>query len=165
MRVESIHVAPATRLPTRSVTAVVAEAGKGLVGDRYHGSKHRHVTVQSRTALDEAAVELAAPIESGLTRRNITVDAGEVPTVPGTRVRIGEALLEVVRVAAPCRLLDDEIGAGAAAVLRRRAGSVMRVLESGTISVGAPVMVEAPPEPSPSGHRADPASPGRRRAP
>lgn len=165
MRVESIHIAPATRLPTRSVPTVVAEAGKGLVGDRYHGAKHRHVTVQSRAALDDAAAELGAPIESGLTRRNITVDSGDIPTTPGTRVRIGEALLEVVRVAAPCRLLDDEIGAGAAVALRRRAGSVMRLLESGAISVGDVVTVEAPPEPSPPGHPAGPASPGRRPTP
>lgn len=149
MRVESIHIAPGRRLPTRSVPSVLAEAGKGLVGDRYHGSKHRHVTVQSRSALDEAAAELGAPIGSGLTRRNLTVDGGDIPTAPGTRVRIGEALLEVVRVAAPCRLLDDEIGVGAAAALRRRAGSVMRLLESGTIAVGDPVVIEDPPEPTP----------------
>jgi MOSC domain-containing protein YiiM len=131
------------------VPSVVAEAGKGLVGDRYHGAKHRHVSVQSRSQLDEAAGELGRPVESGLTRRNITLESGDVPTTPGTRLRIGEALLEVVRVAAPCRLLDDEIGPGAAAALRRRAGSVMRVLESGVIAVGDDVTVEDPPAPAP----------------
>jgi len=35
---------------------------------------------------------------------------------------IGDVELEVVRVAAPCRLLDDGIGPGAAVALRRRAG-------------------------------------------
>jgi MOSC domain-containing protein YiiM len=40
-----------------------------------------------------------------------------------------------------CRLLDDGIGAGAAAALRRRAGSVCRVLSSGTIRVGDTVEV------------------------
>ncbi len=146
MRVLEIHIAPGRRLPTKAVSSVVAEAGKGLVGDRYHGSKHRHVTVQSRTGLDDAAVELGAPVESGLTRRNITVDSGEIPTTPGSRVRVGEALLEVVRVAAPCRLLDDSIGPGAAAALRRRAGSVMRVLEGGVIAVGDEVTVLVPHE-------------------
>lgn len=149
MRVAAIHLAPGRRLPTRSVDSVLAEAGKGLVGDRYHGSKHRHVSVQSRSSLDEAAAELGAPVASGLTRRNITIDTGEVPSKPGTRVRIGEALLEVVRIAAPCRLLDDGIGPGAASALRRRAGSIMRVLESGTISVGDSITMEDPPAPAP----------------
>ncbi|CAN5447137.1 MOSC domain-containing protein [soil metagenome] len=136
MQVVAIHLAKGRRLPTRNVDTVVAEEGKGLVGDRYHGTRHRHVTIQSQELLDRAAEDLGHEFEAGATRRNITVDAGEIPTKPGTRVRIGDVDLEVVRVSAPCRLLDDEIGPGAAAALRRRSGSVCRVLTTGTITVG-----------------------------
>jgi MOSC domain-containing protein YiiM len=139
-RVTEIHLAPGRRLPTRPVDSVVAEAGRGLVGDRYHGSRHRHVTVQARDELDAAAQDLGAAVPSALTRRNITVDHGPLPTRPGERLRIGPVLLEVVRVAAPCRLLDDNLGPGAAAALRRRAGTVFRLLESGTIRIGDPVV-------------------------
>lgn len=135
-RVTAIHLAPARRLPAKAVDTVLAEAGKGLVGDRYHGTKHRHVTVQSQESLEAAALQLGRPVDPGLTRRNVTISNGDVPTAPGTRLRIGEALLEAVRVAAPCRLLDDNLGPGAAEALRRRAGTVFRVLESGTIAVG-----------------------------
>ena len=110
--VTAIHIAPATRLPVRSVASVVAEAGKGLVGDRYHGTRHRHVTVQSQQQLDEAAAVAGAPIDPAGTRRNVTISHGEVPTAPGARVRIGGVELEVVRRAAPCKLLDDVIGTG-----------------------------------------------------
>ncbi|MET3960833.1 MOSC domain-containing protein YiiM [Marmoricola sp. OAE513] len=134
--ITSIHVAPGRRLPMKSVDAVLAEAGRGLVGDRYHGAKHRHVTLQSAEALALAGEDLGRAVPPEGTRRNVTVDVGEVPTAPGTRVRIGDCLLEVVRVAAPCRLLDDNLGPGAAAALRRRAGTVFRVLESGTLHVG-----------------------------
>ena len=58
------------------------------------------------------------------------------PREPGARIRVGEVLLEVVRVAAPCKLLDDTIGRHAQEALRRRAGSVCRVLEGGIITVG-----------------------------
>jgi MOSC domain-containing protein YiiM len=136
VHVVEIHLAPGRRIPTRSVPVVEAEAGRGLVGDRYHGSKHRHVTVQARDELDLAAADLGADVASGATRRNITVDHGPLPTRPGERLQIGPALLEVVRIAAPCRLLDDNIGPGAAAALRRRAGTVFRILGSGTIRVG-----------------------------
>ncbi|MFL6086048.1 MAG: MOSC domain-containing protein [Mycobacterium sp.] len=54
---------------------------------------------------------------------------------------IGQVALEIVRVLAPCRLLDVGIGPGAAAALRRRAGSACRVLTSGTIRVGDTVDV------------------------
>lgn len=142
MKVASIHIAPGRRVPTRSVDAVDAEAGKGLVGDRYHGSRHRQVTIQSAAALADAARQLGHDVAPGATRRNITVDSGDVPTAPGTRVRVGEVELEVVRVAAPCRLLDDWIGPGAMAAMHGRGGSALRVLTSGTIRVGDAVLIE-----------------------
>jgi MOSC domain-containing protein YiiM len=145
--VTAIHIAPGSRLPMRPVESVRVEAGRGIVGDRYHGSKHRHVTVQSQAALDAATEDLGSPVEPAGTRRNITISHGisdgishgEVPTTPGERFRIGEVDLEVVRVAAPCKLLDDSIGTGARIALRGRAGSVCRALSSGTIAVGDPV--------------------------
>jgi MOSC domain-containing protein YiiM len=137
--VVAIHTAPATRLAMKSVPSVEAEAGKGLVGDRYHGTRHRHVTVQSAADLAEAAAELGAPVDAAATRRNITISAGLIPTKPGEHLRIGDVELEVVRIAAPCKLLDDLIGDGARHALRRRAGTVFRVLSSGTIAVGDPV--------------------------
>ena len=121
--------------------SVVAEARKGLVGDRYHGSRHRQVTLQSQEALDSAAEDLGHGFDPGATRRNITVDAGEIPATPGTRITIGEAEFEVVRDAAPCRLLDDWIGPGAMKALRGRAGSALRVLRTGTIRVGDTVEI------------------------
>jgi MOSC domain-containing protein YiiM len=142
MQVSAIHIAPGSRLPVRAVDAVTAEAGKGLVGDRYHGTRRRHVTIQSQELLDKAAAELGRSFDAGATRRNITVDTGEIPTKPGTRLSIGDVELEVVRVSPPCRLLDDSIGPGAAAALRRRAGSACRVLSSGTIRVGDAVVIE-----------------------
>jgi MOSC domain-containing protein YiiM len=140
--VVSIHVAKATKLPMRAVESVVAEAGAGLVGDRYHGSKHRHVTVQSAASLADASTDLGAPVDPGSTRRNVTVSGGPVPGRPGTRVRMGEALLEVVRPAAPCRLMDDLIAPGAMKALHARGGTVLRILEGGVIRVGDPVVRE-----------------------
>ena len=136
-RVVSIHLAPGRRLPTKTVDSVEAEAGVGLVGDRYHGTKHRHVTVQSLDDLAVAEEALGRPIDPGLTRRNVTLDHGPIPTRPGERMRIGDVELEVVRIAAPCRLLDDWLGPGAMQALKSpRGGTVFRLLGSGTIRVG-----------------------------
>lgn len=140
--VVAIHVAKASRLPMQAKEQVEVEAGKGIVGDRYHGTKHRHVTVQSRESLDEAASVFGGEVPSHLTRRNITVSHGAVPREPGARLRIGDVVLEAVRVAAPCKLLDDTLGAGAQNALRRRAGTVCRVLEDGVIAVGDEVALD-----------------------
>lgn len=134
--VVALHIAPATRLPMQPRETVEAEAGKGLIGDRYHGTRHRHVTVQAIDALEAATEALGSPVEPGATRRNITISGGEVPTEIGRRIRIADVELEVVRIAAPCKLLDDVIGDGARTALRRRAGTVFRLLSSGPISIG-----------------------------
>lgn len=129
----------------RSVTSAQAEVGAGLIGDRYHGSKHRHVSIQSREDLAEAAHAFGAPIAEDLTRRNITVSGIVIPTKPGERLTIGDVELEVVRIAAPCKLLDDDIGVGAKTALRRRAGTIFRILSSGDLAVGDEVTLPLPP--------------------
>ncbi|GAB3664734.1 MOSC domain-containing protein [Nocardioides korecus] len=135
-RVTALHVAPARKAGIEPVDAIEVEAGAGIVGDRYHGTRHRHVSVQSATALAEAAADLDAPVDAGSTRRNVTLSHGEVPTDPGARLRIGPVLLEVVRVAAPCAVMEVSVGPGARAALRRRGGSICRVLEGGSVRVG-----------------------------
>ena len=135
-RVEAIYISPASDIAMRPVPSVVAEAGRGLIGDRYHGKKHRHVSVQVSEDLAAAADVFGAPIAHDLTRRNITVSGLDLPTKPGTRITIGGVLMETVRIAAPCKLLDDGIGAGARAALRSRAGTIFRLLASGPIAVG-----------------------------
>jgi MOSC domain-containing protein YiiM len=142
--VSGLYVAKGRRLPMRAVERVEVEAGKGIVGDRYHGTRHRHVSVQSRADLDEAARVFGAPVPADLTRRNVTISEGEVPRTPGSRIRIGPVLLEAVRVAAPCKLLDDTIGRGAQEALRRRAGTIFRVLEGGEVALGDPVALDVP---------------------
>ncbi|MEM9174533.1 MAG: MOSC domain-containing protein [Myxococcota bacterium] len=134
--VVAIHVAKATRLPMRAVESVDVEAGRGLVGDRYHGTRHRHLTIQATGELAEAARRHGAAIDPGATRRNVTIEAASVPRKPGTRFRVGGIDVEVVRDAAPCKLLEDALGRDARLALSRRAGVVCRVLSSGTLHVG-----------------------------
>jgi MOSC domain-containing protein YiiM len=142
--VVAINVAPATRLAMKSLDSVDAEAGKGLVGDRYHGAKHRHVTVQSAADLAEASAALGTPIAPADTRRNITISHGAIPTRPGARITIAGVELEAVRVAAPCKLMDDGIAPGARHALRKRAGTVFHVLTSGPIGLGDQVDLAPP---------------------
>jgi len=126
----------------RRVESVEIEAGRGIVGDRYHGSRHRQVTVQSLSELEEAQSRHGAPIDAGLTRRNITISKGAIPRRPGHRWQVGPIALEVVRDAAPCKLLEDDLGRDVRLALSKRAGVVCRVLSGGTLVVGDPVSLE-----------------------
>ena len=141
-RVVSIHVAPATRLAMRSVEAAELRTAGGIVGDRYENARHRHVSLQSTEDLAASSVALGATIDPGTTRRNLTVSGPTLPTTPGTRIALGDAVeLEVVRVAAPCRIMDDAVGPGAHRAMRHRGGVICRVLRGGPIATGDRVTV------------------------
>lgn len=142
--VVGIHLAPGARLAVRDVDSVHAESGAGLVGDRYHGTRNRHLSIQSASLLADAARDLGCAIPFTSTRRNLTISGGAIPTRRGARITIGKVELEVVRSAPPCRLLDDAIGRGAVDALQGRAGSICRILTSGVISVGDPVRLHDP---------------------
>jgi MOSC domain-containing protein YiiM len=140
--VVALYVAPVHHAPMEPRESIRVEAGRGIVGDRYFGTRHRHVTVQSAADLDAAAVDLGAPVTPAMTRRTVTVDV-PVPTEPGTRIEIGAVLLEVVRIAAPCRIMEDSIGPGGRVALRRRGGTAFRALSTGEIRLGDPVRLLA----------------------
>ncbi|WP_433803194.1 MOSC domain-containing protein [Actinomycetospora sp. CA-084318] len=139
MIVAALHVAPERKAPMQAVERIECEAGTGVVGDRYFGTRHRHVSVQSLEELAEAAEARGAPVPAGDTRRTVTVDTGRVPTTPGARIRLGDVELEVVRKAAPCRVMETSVGPGAARAMHERGGAICRVLNSGAVEVGAPV--------------------------
>ena len=73
----------------RSFEQLEVETAKGIVGDRYHGARHRQVTIQSQASLDEASDVFGSLVPAALTRR--TPDAG-APLVPAARVRAGQGI-------------------------------------------------------------------------
>lgn len=135
-QVIAIYRSPASRMEMRTVDEVEVHTGGGLAGDRYEKSRHRHVSLFSTGELAEASEQFGSVIDPALTRRNVLVDGGMLPRKPGTRLVLGELALEVVRTAAPCKMLDMEIGDGAKTSLRRRAGVICRVLRGGQLRVG-----------------------------
>ena len=140
-KVVGLQVALAARMEMRSLDEIEIATGHGITGDRYENSRHRHVTVQSLEEIALAEEEHGGPIDAFATRRNITIDTGRLDRTPGARAMFtsetGEVVeLEVVRDAAPCKLLEDDIGRGAKLALHKRAGVVYRTISGGRIALG-----------------------------
>lgn len=115
--------------------------GHGITGDRYENARHRQVTVQSLEEIADAEAEIGRPLEAIHTRRNITIDTGRLDRTPGARIRLGSdeggwVVLEVVRDAAPCKLLEDNLGRDAKLALHKRAGVVYRTVTGGDLKLG-----------------------------
>ncbi len=143
-------------------------AGLGVDGDAHCGKtvKHRsrmkhdpdsanlrQVHLMSAEFLDELNAA-GFPVAAGQLGENITTRGVDLVALPqGTRLRVGQALIELTGLRNPCRQLDDLAPGLMAACLEtdeqtgalyRKSGVMAVVLEGGEVSGGDELEVEFP---------------------
>lgn len=134
--VQRISYTPQSRDPLVIADEVEVAVGTGISGDRPGENSARQVSIQSRSELDIAEKRLGRSIHADDTRRNITLDAGELPRARGQRLLVGTVELEVFSDAPPCDRMTEIIGSGARAALRKLGGIHCRVIREGVIHLG-----------------------------
>ena len=147
-RVEWIGLRPARDVGMREVVDVLAETGKGLVGDRYaSGSGKRGITlIQSEHLPAIAALSGHVSVDPKLLRRNLVVSGIPLIALKGRRFQIGEVLLEGTDPCDPCSRMEDALGPGGYNAMRGHGGLCARILEGGQLRIGD--IVQAIPEAS-----------------
>ena len=108
----------------------LAIAGQGLEGCAHANPPKRELLLVSKEHLDPLG------LEPGQIRENVTVEGADVHEWEvGSRVRVGEALLEITMVCDPCHRMD-ELRDGLRAQLDGKRGMLAHVVEGGEIAVG-----------------------------
>lgn len=135
----ALHVAPRPHAPLQAVTRVVARAGAGLEGDHHAAAGgEAQVLIVDQETLD--ALGLAA----GEIREQLTVHGLDLAGAPeGTRLTIGETVLELATAAEPCERMEA-LRPGLESALRGRRGRFARVLRGGTLAVGDTIETRPP---------------------
>lgn len=126
---------------------VVAEAGRGLDGDRYRSARNgaRQVTLIQAEHLAAIAGYLQRDaVDPGLLRRNIVVQGINLHALKGRRFRVGRALLEYSGECHPCSRMEELLGTGGYNAVRGHGGITARILEGGLIEVGDEISVANP---------------------
>lgn len=119
------------RLPMEEVTEIRALQDTG-----FEGCVHARPGGKRQVLLADTETLEAMGLTPGIVRENITTEGLDVNGLEaGTRLRIGEALLEVTIPCTPCDLMD-RIRPGLLQEIRGRRGVLCRVRESGTIRRG-----------------------------
>ena len=134
-----IGVRPERHAALHALEAVTAEAGKGLVGDRYKSKTNgaRQVTLIEAESLAAIASYMQCDtIDPGLLRRNIVVQGINLFALKNKRFRIGTALLEYTGECHPCSRMEENLGIGGYNAVRGHGGITARILESGVIALG-----------------------------
>jgi len=129
--VQHLFRAPQRHIPMEEVAEVRALEDLGFEGCVHArpGSKRQVLLVESES-LD------AMGLPPGIIRENITTEGLNANGLEaGTRLRIGEALVEVTAPCTPCDLME-RIRPGLRRDLQGRRGMLCRVLQSGVIRRG-----------------------------
>ena len=143
--VEWIGVRSERRAPLVALDAVEATAGYGLAGDHYASRTNgkRQVTLIQREHLAVVAQLLGkAEVLAATVRRNIVVSGINLYALRDRRFRIGDVSLEGQGTCDPCSRMEEVLGPGGYNAMRGHGGIVCRILESGTIRLGDPVIAQ-----------------------
>jgi MOSC domain-containing protein YiiM len=141
--VEGLHIVRVKRGAPEPVAEAFLKPGGSLPGDHHDrpGIK-RPVTLIRAETLDEVAAKLSKTLTPGASRRNVTVRGVDLDALPpGTRLRVGDAELEVKGPCDPCERMETALGEGALAIMKDRGGVVARVVHAGSVRPGDVVRV------------------------
>ena len=149
----AIHTGAKARLPLQAVDSINAVAGHGLEGDRYFqkvgtfskpAGPDREVTLIAVEALEALEREFGVALAPGESRRNLTTRGVPLNDLVGQTFRVGDAVLEGLRLCEPCSHLAKLTCPQVLPGLMGRGGLRARVVNGGRIFVGDTV------EPEPS---------------
>ena len=150
--VEHIHIAEVAGAPMRSLDSVEAEAGVGLIGDRYARQagfwrdttkeESRDLTLIEAEEIEQLALDFDIRLAPGASRRNVTTRGIRLNDLVGKEFRIGGVVARGTELCEPCTHLVALTGLPLIKPLTHRAGLRADLLTSGRISVGDPITVE-----------------------
>ena len=123
------------------VQSIRVQCGHGIVGDAHAGNWHRQVSLLAEESVDKMRA-LGLTLQPGDFAENILTRGLELKSLPiGTRLRVGETLLEVTQIGKKCHN-DCEIKKLTGSCVMPTEGIFAIVLQEGEIFPGDTVTVE-----------------------
>lgn len=125
------------------VPAVTLRENHGIEGDAHAGEWHRQVSLLAAESIEKMR-KLGLDVDSGDFAENITTSGIELVSLPiGTRLTVGETLLEVTQIGKECHTRCAIYHQAGDCVMPRE-GIFARVITGGAVRPGDEVRVVAP---------------------
>lgn len=151
--VEAIYTAPAPGAPMAPLASAVLEAGRGIVGDRYHagigtfsaklqGKPDVEVTLIEVEEIERFKLAESLSLGAGELRRNIVTRGVRLNELVGRTFTVGAAVLTGIRLCEPCAHLAEVVTPQVLPALAHRAGLRARVVSGACIRPGDRVGVQ-----------------------
>jgi MOSC domain-containing protein YiiM len=141
-KVVSLHVHPPEHWVRLPAVDEVGVTEAGIDGDVHAGRGDRSILLVATSDLDEVG------LVPGDLREQVTVDLPELMALqPGTRLEVGDAILEIAKACEPCTHIGEHVGVQDREAFRRRLvgrrgmlAGVAEVRGEGRIRVGDSVL-------------------------
>ncbi|KAA0891680.1 MOSC domain-containing protein [Oryzomonas japonica] len=125
------------------VAEVAVKENHGIVGDAHAGDWHRQISLLAEESIDKMRA-LGLNVTAGAFAENITTSGIELVTLPiGTRLQVGETLLEVTQIGKECHT-RCAIYYQAGDCVMPKEGIFAKVITGGKIRSGDQVQIIGP---------------------
>ena len=146
-KVENIFITKTRREQPHEIEAAKLEAGKGIVGDRYHeraleflavGDQvpSNHISVISKEELAGFLERNNAEIDYADFRRNVLTSGIDLRELIGRQFKLGSALCQGIEDCDPCVFLAATVHRSVLPEMKEKAGLRAIILEDGDLKVG-----------------------------
>lgn len=126
----------------KPVESVELREGHGIVGDAHAGDWHRQVSLLAQESIAKMQA-MGLDVNAGDFAENITTQGIELPVLPiGTRLAIGETLLEITQIGKECHTRCAIFYQAGDCVMPKE-GIFARVITGGTIRPGDEIKIVA----------------------
>ena len=145
--VENIFITKTRREQPHEIEAAKLEAGKGIVGDRYHeraleflavGDQvpSNHISVISKEELAGFLERNNAEIDYADFRRNVLTSGIDLRELIGRQFKLGSALCQGIEDCDPCVFLAATVHRSVLPEMKKKAGLRAIILEDGDLKIG-----------------------------
>lgn len=125
----------------KEVPQITLRRDHGIVGDAHAGNWHRQISLLADESVDTMR-RLGLTLRPGAFAENIVTQGLELKSLPvGTRLRVGEALLEVTQIGKECHN-DCAIRKATGMCVMPTEGIFAIVIEEGVVRPGDPIRLE-----------------------
>ena len=142
--VEALYIGPEDAGPMSEVDEVTADAGKGLVGDRYYdnGVADEEITLIESESIAAAQAIAEVDFANEDTRRNVVTSGVRLESLVGRKFKVGGVTIEGLEKNPSCKHLERVTGKKIMKPLLHvegGAGIRGRIVSGGVIRTGDPV--------------------------
>ena len=138
--VVSVNISEKKGTVKREVPEIQLKLRHGIVGDAHAGDWHRQISLLAEESVDKMRA-LLPQLQPGAFAENINTTGIELKTLPiGTRLRLGEAVVEVTQIGKECHN-DCAIKKATGKCVMPTEGIFAVVVAEGTVRKGDPIEI------------------------